>query len=72
MLWAVDELPSEMPTVLIAHNLEHQLLVQQQTSYRVLSPILKREIAKQRHYEIEGFHRVAGVIFVSATEMAWS
>ena len=72
MLWVVDELPPEMPTVLIAHNLEHQLLVQQQASYRLLSPILKREITKQRHYEIEGFHRADGVIFVSASEMAWS
>jgi glycosyltransferase involved in cell wall biosynthesis len=72
MLWAADELPPEIPIVLIAHNLEHQLLAQQQSSYRFLSPILKRETTKQRHYEIEGFHRAAGVIFVSATEMAWS
>jgi hypothetical protein len=27
MLWAVKELSPEMPTVLIAHYLEHQLLV---------------------------------------------
>jgi hypothetical protein len=27
MLWAVNELSPEMPTVLIAHYLEHQLLV---------------------------------------------
>ncbi len=29
MLWAIDALPLEIPTVLIAHNLEHQVLVQQ-------------------------------------------
>ncbi len=43
-----DELPPEMPTVLIAHNLEHQLLDQQLAGYRFLSPLLKREIAKHR------------------------
>ena len=72
MLWALDEIPPEMPTMLIAHNLEHQVLAQQLASYRFLSPILKREISKQIHYEIEGFHRTDGTIFVSATEMAWS
>jgi hypothetical protein len=71
MLWAVNELPPEMPTVLIAHNLEHQLLVQQLADYPFLSPLLQREITKQRRYEIEGFYRAGGVIFVSAPEMAW-
>jgi hypothetical protein len=71
MLWAVNELPPELPTVLIAHNLEHQLLAQQLANYRFLAPIFKWEITKQRRYEIEGFRRSRGVIFVSAPEMAW-
>ncbi|BCA55518.1 hypothetical protein W02_26580 [Nitrospira sp. KM1] len=70
MLWALDVLPSDMPTVLIAHNLEHQLLVQQLGS-SFLHRIFKAEIAKQRCYEIAGFSRVRGVIFLSTTEMAW-
>jgi hypothetical protein len=71
MLWAIDEFPSGMPAVLVAHNLEHQLLVQQLAPYRFLSSVLTREIRKQRRYEIEGFRRVGGVIFLSATDMAW-
>lgn len=72
MLWVSDELPPEMPTVLVAHNLEHQLLVQQQVRYRILKPMLKRETAKQRQYEIDGLRRARGVIFVSLSEMAWA
>jgi len=71
MLWARDEVPPKMPTVLIAHNLEHELLIEQQAQYRFLMPILKREIEKQRQYEIEGFHQARGVIFLSLTDMAW-
>lgn len=72
MLWAVDELPSEMPTVLVAHNLEHQLLAQQLARHRFLSILFEREVNKHRQYEIEGFRRAKGVIFLSASEMAWS
>ncbi|MGP0592774.1 glycosyltransferase [Nitrospira sp. T9] len=71
MLWAVKELPPEIPTVLIAHNLEHQVLTQKLANYPFLSHVLKREIIKQRRYEIEGFRRSRGVIFLSAAEMAW-
>lgn len=71
MLWAIDELPPEMPTVLIAHNLEHQLLTQKLANYPFFSHVFKREITKQRRYEIEGFHRAQGVIFLSSAEMAW-
>jgi hypothetical protein len=71
MLWASHELPPEMPTVLIALNLEHELLIQQQAQYRILRPMLKRETAKQREYEIDGFHRARGVIFPSLSDMAW-
>jgi len=72
MLWAIDEIPPDMPTVLIVHNLEHQLLTQQLACYHFLSSLLKHEVSKHRQYEIEGFHRADGVIFLSATEMAWS
>lgn len=71
MLWAINELPPEMPTVLIAHNLEHQVLTQKLANHPFLSHVLKREIIKQRQYEIEGFRRTRGVIFLSSTEMAW-
>lgn len=72
MLWALDELPPEMPTVLIAHNLEHHLLAQQLARNRFLSFLFEHEVNKHRRYEIEGFHRANGVIFVSSSEMAWS
>jgi hypothetical protein len=71
MWWAIHALPPEIPTVLIAHNLEHQLLVQQLANSRFFSRIFKREIAKQRGFEIEVFRRAEGVIFLSTTDMAW-
>jgi len=72
MLWVLDEMSPHIPTVLVAHNLEHRLLEQQLTTHRFLPSMLQREVAKQRHYELEGFCRVGGVIFVSAAEMGWS
>ena len=71
MLWALDALPPNLPTVLIAHNLEHQVLAQQVGNSRLLSKIFTREINKQRQYEIEGFRHARGVIFLSTTDMAW-
>jgi hypothetical protein len=60
-----------MPTILIAHNLEHQVLIQQLSNSRIFPWMFRREIAKQRRYEIEGFWRTQGVIFLSTTDMAW-
>jgi hypothetical protein len=71
MWWAIDVLPPGMPTVLIVHNLEYQVLTQQLGNSRFLSWILKREITKQLRYEVEGFRRAGGVIFLSTTDMAW-
>jgi hypothetical protein len=72
MLWVLDELPPRMPTVLVAHNLEHRLLEQQLADHLILGPLFRRETVKQRRYELEGFSRVCGVLFVSAAEMVWS
>ncbi|MBA5865679.1 MAG: glycosyltransferase [Nitrospira sp. CR1.3] len=72
MLWVLEELSPRTPAMLVAHNLEHRLLAQQLATYRFLTSVLQREITKQRHYELEGYCRVGGVIFVSAAEMAWS
>lgn len=72
MLWVRDELPSHLPTVVVAHNLEHQLLAQQLAPYRILSPLLSREVAKHQWFEMDGFRRAGGVVFVSASEMAWA
>ena len=71
MCWAIDALPPEIPTVLIAHNVEYQLLVQQLANSPFFSGIFKREIAKQRGFEIEVFRHAEGVIFLSTTDMAW-
>lgn len=71
MLWAIEVLPPRMPTVLIAHNLEHQVLVQQLWNSRFISRMFTRELTKQRRYEVEGFRRARGVIFVSRKDMAW-
>ena len=72
MLWVREELPSHLPTVVVAHNLEHQLLDQQLAANRFLSPLLSREVAKQQRFEVDGFRRAGGVVFVSASERAWA
>ncbi|NOS77589.1 MAG: glycosyltransferase family 4 protein [Nitrospira sp.] len=72
MLWVREELPPHLPTVVVAHNLEHQLLDQQLAACRILSPLLSREVAKHQRFEINGFRRAGGVVFVSAREMAWA
>ena len=72
MLWVRDELPPHLPTVVVAHNLEHQLLAQQLAASRFLTPLLSREVAKQQRFEVDGFRRTGGVVFVSASEMAWA
>lgn len=72
MLWVRDELPPHLPTVVVAHNLEHQLLAQQLAANRILSPLLSREVAKHQWFEMDGFRRAGGVVFVSASEMAWA
>ncbi len=71
MLWAVEELPSEIPILLVAHNLEHRVLAQQASPSSLLSYLFEPEVRKQRQYEIEAFCRAAGVVFLSADEMAW-
>lgn len=72
MLWVRDELPPHLPTVVVAHNLEHQLLAQQLAANRFLSSLLSREVAKQQRFEVDGFRRAGGVVFVSASERAWA
>jgi hypothetical protein len=72
MGWAIDALPREMPTVLIALNLEHEVLRQQLANSVFLSRIFRQEIVKQRRYEIECFRRAGGVIFLSTTDMGWA
>ncbi|THJ19618.1 MAG: glycosyltransferase family 4 protein [Nitrospira sp. CG24D] len=72
MLWVRDELPPHLPTVIVAHNLEHQLLAQQLAACRILSPLLGREVAKHQRFEMDGFRLARGVVFVSAREMAWA
>ncbi len=72
MLWSLDELPGEIPTILIAHNLEHRLLAQQLFLHPFLASLLEHEVRKHRHYELEALHRVDGVIFVSGSEMDWT
>jgi hypothetical protein len=58
--------------VVVAHNLEHQLLDQQLAACRLLSPLLGCEAAKHQRFEVDGFRRAGGVVFVSAREMAWA
>ncbi|MEQ1627086.1 MAG: glycosyltransferase [Nitrospira sp.] len=72
MLWVRDELPPHLPTVVVAHNLEHQLLDQHLTACRIPSPLLSREVAKHQRFEMDGLRRAGGVVFVSAREMAWT
>lgn len=72
MLWTLPHLPAGAPVVVVAHNLEHRLFADQ---VRWLGSFAEPAIAKHRRFELGGFSRAGGVLFVSDDEreaaLAW-
>ncbi len=68
LLWLLDEVPSDVPTVLVALNREHELFRRQVEAMKVPAPLrhwLSRDCEKLHAFEIEGIRRVHHTIFVS-------
>ena len=69
LLWLLPFLPQEIPRVLLAHNIEHELFLSQINSLdvgsRFLHGVLMRDWRRLRDYEMSGMRRVGNVIFLS-------
>lgn len=62
LLWVLDELPSGTRTVVVAHNLEHELFGQQLRHWGALG---RHWAARHREYEWAGLRRAGNVLFLS-------
>jgi glycosyltransferase involved in cell wall biosynthesis len=74
LLWTLAGLPSSIPKVLVAHNIEHQLYWSQINSMGLISALscrlLRRDWQKLREYEMSGMERVKNIIFLSSDDAA--
>jgi glycosyltransferase involved in cell wall biosynthesis len=72
LLWMLPDLPPQLPTLLLAHNIEHRLFLSQINSISVTSPLLRRAMLRDwrrlERYEITGLKRIKNVIFLSAED----
>ena len=71
LLWVQDEVPPDVPVLVWAHNLEHELYARQLDSgplARLMRGVLAADLAKLRRFEIEGLQRADGSLFLSSTE----
>jgi len=72
LLWLLPELPPEIPTILIAHNIEHDLhrshVERLDSSWRFLQRTMLRDWRRLREYEMSGTRRVHNVVFLSSRD----
>ena len=72
LLWLLPELPPEIPTILIAHNIEHDLHLSHverlDSSWRFLQRTLLRDWRRLREYEMSGTRRIHNVVFLSSRD----
>jgi polysaccharide biosynthesis protein PslH len=72
LLWMLPHLPSGIPRVLFAHNIESELFASQAASRAFSLPLIRsvvdRESRRLRAYEIEGLRQVGRVVFVSTAD----
>ena len=71
LMWIQDLVDDRLPTVVVAHNLEHELF-QRQLDTIGMSGALKwafrGDLQKLEDMELKGFQRASGVIFLSSSE----
>jgi hypothetical protein len=69
LLWMLPDCPPEVPVVVVALNIEHQLYARQIAHMARMRPkfarVLERDCRKLREYEWAGMRRAGRVIFVS-------
>lgn len=76
LLWITEFLPSSIPRILVAHNIEH-LLFQCQIEnlsrpYRALRGILRKDCQRLEAFEWKGIRQTRNVIFLSGEEAAYA
>ena len=76
LLWLLPSLPSGPARILCAHNIEHHLYAAQlqyeYPSSRFPKPLLLRDCARLREYELAGLRTAGNVIFVSSKDEAYA
>jgi glycosyltransferase involved in cell wall biosynthesis len=74
LLWLDSAIPSDIPRLLIAHNIEHLLLAAQAEtlgrSFPLLRPILRWERRRMEKFETDGIRSVRNAIFLSSFDAA--
>ena len=72
LLWLDSILPSTIPRLLIAHNIEHLLFAAQaemlERSFPLLRPILRWECRRMERFETAGIQSVRNAIFLSSVD----
>jgi glycosyltransferase involved in cell wall biosynthesis len=74
LLWLDSAIPSDIPRLLIAHNIEHLLLAAQaetvERSLPLLRPVLRWERRRMEKFETDGIQSVGNAIFLSSFDAA--
>ena len=74
LLWLDQVIPSAVPRILVAHNIEHLVFAEQAAlagdSYRIPGPGLRRECRRMESFETSGIRSVGNVIFLSSFDAA--
>lgn len=74
LLWLRADLPRRLPTILLAHNIEHELYRSQLDSLgslpAALRRLLDRDRERLRRYELDGMREIGNVIFLSTEDAA--
>ena len=74
LLWLLPELPAGVPTIVVAHNLEH-VLYQRQIANIEIAPEAVARVMRQdgellRAMELDGLRSVSAAIFLSTEDLA--
>ena len=73
LLWLLRELPPGVPTIVVAHNLEHVLYQRQIANIpvgsRAVAWLMKRDSELLRRIELEGLRSATATIFLSAEDL---
>jgi len=72
ILWSINSIPSHIPKIYIAHNIEHQLQAQQVDhlpKIPITSSLLQRDLKKLRTYELSGICKADKVVAISQSEL---
>lgn len=68
LIWLMSELPSDLPIILIAHNIEYQLFLSQINSinpYPLVRQFLLRDYERLKNYELSGLPKIKNIICLS-------